>query len=116
MAIVPNYKTPVSGATAPTATAPPTQYFESSVRFNKVRAELTGDGAATTVVVTHNLGLSPAELAADFPEVNVEPIAAGAPTWYVSARATNTVTLGFGGTFSGTFGVVSISRPHSGSR
>lgn len=118
MAIPVTYKTPVSGTIAPVATTPPTQYFESTVRFNKVSAEVQGDAASTSVVVTHNLGLSAAELAADFPDVNFEPIVTGAPSWWVSARATNTVTIGFSATFTNgtTFGVVKVSRPLSSIR
>lgn len=113
MAIVPNYKTPVSGTIAPGASTAPTQYFESSVRYNKVVAELNGDGAATGVTITHNLGLSPAELAADFPDIGIENVVSGAPSWWVTARTTNNIQLSFGGTFSGTFGVAKISRPVS---
>lgn len=116
MAIVPNYKTPVSGTIAPAANAAPTQYFESSTRYNKVVAELNGDGSATGVTITHNLGMSPAELAADLPDVGIENVVSGAPTWWVTARTTNNVQLSFGGTFSGTFGVCKISRPLSNAR
>lgn len=118
MALNVNFKTPVAGTVAPAANAAPTQYFESSVRFNEVRAEVVGDGTSTSIVITHNLGMSPAELAADFPRVQFEPIAANAPSHFVSARATNTVTVGFNGTFlsGGTFGIISIQRPQSAGR
>lgn len=118
MAISVNYKTPVSGTVAPTATTAPTQLFESTVKYNTVVAELVGDGTSTSVVITHNLEASTAELAADFPDVGVEPLVSGAPSWWVSTRGTNSVTIGLSATFTSgvTFGVVKIKRPLSNTR
>lgn len=116
MAIGQVYKTPISGTIAPTATQAPTQYFESSVRFNRVNVELTGDGVATGITITHNLGLSPAELAADYPDVGLTPLLSGAPSWWVTANTANNTQLSFSGTFSGTFFIAKISRPQSSTR
>ena len=117
MAITVNYEWPVAvpGSTTP---APPTQApptvpgVPSSVRFNQVTALLTGDGAATSVTITHNLQMSAAELAIYWPEVRFEPIIANPPSgFWVEARAANTVTVGFTGTSPSAFGLVRIARP-----
>lgn len=113
MAITLDYLWPVNGtSTAPTATANPPEIPTSSVKFNAVAVQLSGDGVATSVQITHNLQLTTTELADSFPEVRFEPTAANAPSgFYVSAKTSNTVTVNWAGTFSGTFGIVRISRP-----
>lgn len=111
MAITLTYEWPVSGATAPTANATPPNIPTSTTKFNEVIVSAIGDGTATSFTITHNFGLTPAELAALFPEVRYEPSVAGAPSYYVSARATNSVTVGLNGTFVGTFGVFRVNRP-----
>lgn len=119
MAITVSYFWPVAtpgSATAPTATTPPPQIPTSTVKYNRVNAELIGDGTSTSVTVVHNLGMTVQELAALWPTVGFEATVSGAPSVWVSARATNSVTLGLSGTFSGTFGIVRISRPVSSER
>ena len=113
MAITLSYLWPVTGATAPAATQNPPQIPQSSVKFNEVAVNMVGDGSAVSVTVTHNLQLTAAELGAGFPEVRFEPIVAGGPSgFYVSAKATNTVTVGFNSaTFVGTYGILRIARP-----
>ena len=111
MAITATYQWPVTGATAPAATVAPPEIPTSSTRFNEVAASLVGDGVSTSIQLTTNFGLTAAELAAGFPEVRLEPNAANAPTWYVSAKASNSVTIGFNSTFNGTFGVLRVTRP-----
>lgn len=112
MAITANYQWPVTGGTAPAATANPPQIPTSSVKFNAVAAAIDGDGvSAGPLVFTHNLGITAQELADNFPEVTFEPTVAGAPSWWVSAKATNTVTVSFSGTFAGTFGTLRVKRP-----
>lgn len=114
MAIVPNYYWPVAvpGSTTPAASSaqPPTG-GTSSVKFNEVVAQITGDGTSTSFVVTHNLQLTTGELAELWPEVEYEPIISGAPTHWVIARATNTVTIGMSGTTALAFAVVRVRRP-----
>lgn len=123
MAVVVNYEWPVAtpGSTTPPAasTKPPTYPAPpSSVAFNEVTAQITGDNTATSVVVTHNLGLSTAELSAFFPSVTFEPLAStfytGQPV--VTARAANTVTIGFNTTGVSAFALVRIRRPFAPTR
>jgi hypothetical protein len=53
--------------------------------------------ADTTATITHNFGLSAAQLAQGFPLVNITPTLSQALTalsgWAVTAVATNTITL-----------------------
>ena len=100
---------PASSSAPPTNPAPP-----STVRFNEVAVQLSGDGAATSLVVTHNLGITAGELAQLWPEVRFEPtIAGGIAGFWVEARAANTVTVGFTGTAVGAYGLLRITRPQS---
>jgi hypothetical protein len=123
MAITVNYEWPVAvpGSTTPApSNQPPPTNVGSSVRFNQVTALLSGDGAATSVTITHNLEITAQELSEYWPEVRFEPIVSGGPTgFWVEARATNTVTVGFAtasATSVGGFGVVRINREYSPGR
>jgi len=113
MAITQTYVWPIQGATAPAANFAPPAIPTSSTPFDEVAVQLQGDAASTSVTITTNFGLTPAELARFFPEVTYEPEASGAPSHYVSARASNSVTLGFSATFGlgVTFGLVRVKRP-----
>jgi hypothetical protein len=119
MALTATYFWPVAtpGTTTPPASsaAPPTN-ITSSVRFNQVDVEVTGDGTSTTIVLTHNLEITPTELTQLWPEVRFEPIVASAPSPYVVARASNTVTVAFVGTSLLATHIVRISRPFSATR
>lgn len=119
MALTATYFWPVAtvGTTTPPASsaAPPTN-ITSSVRYNQVDAEVTGDGASTTIVLTHNLEITPLELTQLWPEVRFEPIAPSAPTPWVIARASNTVTIGFVGTSLVATHIVRITRPFGPTR
>lgn len=110
MAVTVTYEYPVAGTTAPTAAQ-----VASLVSANVIA---TAD-ADTTAVITHNLGLSAAELSAGFPLVDVTPLLAAAYTsqWAVTGAMANAVTLTKGtGAGSGNAAAqirVQISRPHS---
>lgn len=114
MATTVGYLSPVTGAAAPTALQAQTQLVRATVIA-------TADGD-TDVVITHNLGLSAAELALGRPDVILnpgfaEPAAARVSGWVVTALAANTVTVTKGtGGGSGAAGIqlhVTILRPHS---
>lgn len=100
------YEYPVTGATAPTA-------LQASV-VNSLNAVVTGDNSATTFVVTHNWGLSAADLAAGFPIVNTEAILAAGNTAavIVTTKATNSVTFTCTA-FTGAGLRVNLQRPTS---
>jgi hypothetical protein len=119
MAITVNYEWPVAvpGSTTPASSSqkPPTNPT-SSVPYNDVVALLTGDGSSTTVTITHNLELTAAELAQQWPEVDFEPLIPSGPAPWIIAKAANTVTIGFVGTTLSAFRLVRIRRPLSESR
>lgn len=120
MAITTNYYWPVATpgtTTPPLPTTPPPTIPTSSVRYNDVVVQLTGDGVSTTVTITHNLELTAQELAADFPEIHGENLIASAPSgeWILS-KTSNTVTLGYSGTSVSTFRLVRIRRPQTATR
>lgn len=87
MANTVTYKAPVSGVTAPTRA--------QSAKVNQVKGTITGDGAATTVTIDHNLNISAADLAKGLPEVRLERILASGNTAapIVSAKTAQQVTL-----------------------
>ena len=122
MAITVNYYWPVTtpGSTTPAAAnqKPPTiPVPPSTVAYNEVVAQLTSDAASTSIVVTHNLGITAGELAELWPEIRFEPIVAGGPSLYIIARAANTVTVGLAATTpAGAFSVVRIRRSIAPSR
>jgi hypothetical protein len=106
-AIVPAYLTPVSGAVPPT----PAQ----GAPVNEVYAELTGDGAATSLLFVHNLGVSAADLAAGYPEVFLEPLLAAFYTEHpvVTLKTANNVTITVLGTAATQFVGVRVKRPNT---
>lgn len=109
MAVTVTYSWPVAGVVAPTALQ----------TEDLVVADVIADNNADTdAVITHNIGLSAAELVAGFPIVALEPMiaAAQASLWYVSAKAANTVTVtkaaGVGGDPAAQLRV-HVRRPHT---
>lgn len=80
------YEYPVVGATAPTAAQMRTH--------QQMTALVTGDGAATTVTITHNFGVAAALLPA-FPVVEFESVLAAGNTAapIVTTKTANTVVL-----------------------
>lgn len=114
MAVTIGYLSPVTGASAPTAAQAKAQRVKASVI-----ASADGD---TDAVITHNLGLSAAELTAGSPDILLEPgiaepAACRLSNWMVTAFDANTCTVTkttAGG--SGAAGIqlkVIIQRPHS---
>lgn len=110
MAVTVTYEWPVAGLVAPTALQ-----AEDLVTANV----LADNNADADAVITHNIGLSVAELNAGFPVVILEPLRASAQTslWYVRLKAANTVTVtkaaGTGGDAAGPQLRVHIRRPHT---
>lgn len=112
MAVTVTYEWPVAGVVAPTALE-----VADKVVANVIAA-LDADVLAT---ITHNLGLSAAELAAGFPEVMVEQMLPqgwlSTPHVLAAGKTTNAVAV----TMSNAVGSgaataqfrVTISRPHS---
>lgn len=101
------YAYPVAGLTAPTASL-----MKHRSLLTAVVIMADGDAAA---VLTHNWGLSVAELADNFPLVTWNYVTPGAAATVLSVtRATNTLTLtkaagvGSGSTFE-----VTLMRPHT---
>lgn len=80
------YQVPVAGVTPPTA-----NQAKNTVR-GTVQATANGD---TTATITHNFGLTTAQLAAARPEITLVPldITFYASQWIVSAYAANSITL-----------------------
>lgn len=105
-AVTVTYKYPISGLTAPIAS----QVYGLGV----VTAQVNAADTDTSIVVTHNFGLSAAELADLFPLVLINTTAAGVSPAFTFSKGTNSVTItkastsGTGGTFD-----VIILRPHT---
>ena len=110
MAVTINYRYPVTGIVAPTALQAKDTVSAAII------ATANGD---TDVVITHNFGLSVADLAYGWPIVEITSMlqAAGAASgWVCRARATNTVTVTKSGGAGGNANeqvMVTIKRPHS---
>lgn len=113
MATQVDYEHPVIGLVAPTALQ----------TIDQVTATVIEDaGAAVNVAITHNMGLSAADLAAGRPHVILEPIDGGGvfdvrtQQWVVSAKAANTITVSSAGVGAGDPLPqlrVHIKRPHT---
>jgi hypothetical protein len=111
MAITVTYQHPVAGLVAPTALQ------TSGLVTATVIKGADGDVAA---VITHNMGLSAADLAAGFPKVTLTPteqITAVLSDWTVAALGANAVTLAataaVGSGSANPQLTVHIERPHS---
>ena len=110
MAVTVNYRYPVTGIVAPTALQ------SKSTVVAAIIATLNGD---TDAVITHNFGLSAAELALGWPEVIITPMqqAIGAASgWACTAYAADTVTVTKSGAAGGDAAeqvMVVVRRPHS---
>jgi len=113
MAVSVVYEHPVAGATPPTA-------LQAN---DKVVAEIisTADGDVGPAVITHNLGVSVADLAAGFPEILVEQLLPAGWLNLPHVLAANKLTNSVGVTLTnvGSSGNanaqirVTISRPHT---
>lgn len=104
MANVFAYRYPITGSTPPTV--------QQNQGHSRVSGIVTTDGATASLVITHNLGISVADLAADLPDVTFEPkdAAFNAQNVFVANRDANTVTLTTDGDGVTVFGV-RIERP-----
>ena len=104
---VPGNPTFVPGATAPTA--------QQASRVSEVAATVTGDGAATSFVLTHNFGMSTADLANGLPEVQFEPLLAAAWTEepHVTVKGANSITVVVVGAAATAFMNVRVKRPNT---
>ena len=100
------YEYPVSGATAPTAIQMRTHQSMSAI--------VTGDGTATTFVITHNWGLSAGDLTNGFPWVQLEILLTAGYTAaaLVTTKAANSVTFTCTA-FTGAGLRVRLERPYS---
>jgi hypothetical protein len=107
MAVTVTYQLPVSGTTPPTA----------AQVAAAVNATVAWADADTTALVTHNFGLSNAEITALFPlvDISIDSSSAGTVNGVITtARTSNVLTLakasaaGSGGTF-----IVQLLRSHS---
>jgi hypothetical protein len=99
------YEAPVTGATAPTAA--------QSKGHNVISAIVTGDGAATSFTITHNWGLTTAQLAAGaFPLVEYEQLLAAGYTAapLISSKTANAIAF-TNTAFTGAGLRVRITRP-----
>lgn len=101
------YAYPVAGGTAPTS--------KQAKRRNMLTATVIMADGETAAVVTHNWGLSNAELADLFPVVTWNYVTPGtSPALLSFSRATNAVTINKGtGTGSGGTFEVNLERPHT---
>lgn len=115
MAVTVTYEYPVAGLVPPVAITQAKDFVTANVI-----ADADGDLAAT---ITHNLGISVADLAAGLPVVTLEPLQTAGTTearladWIVTSKTANTVVLGK--TNAGGSGAaaptlrVHVQRPHS---
>lgn len=111
MAVTVTYEHPVAGLVAPTA-------FQAKGIVNATI--IKGANADIAATITHNMGLSAAELAAGFPKVTITPIeqvTAVLADWTVAARGANDITLAataaVGSGSANPQVRVIIERPHS---
>lgn len=109
MSVTVNYKAPY--------TAAPTAVQQHYTPRNTVIADVVSTAAGdTTAVITHNFGLTAAELAQDYPSVTITPIsdigADAASPWFVApgGKAANAVTLTKNTTDAGGTVSVAVSR------
>jgi hypothetical protein len=64
-----NWLSPATGAATPTASS----YGAAGGPADSATVDVTTDGVATTFTVTHNLGISAADITAGYPIIIVEP-------------------------------------------
>lgn len=114
MPVTVTYLSPVAGTVAPTA-------LQAS-NCQQIVADIVATADAdTTATVTHNFGLSAADLAAGDPRITLTPLLSQALTalsgWAVTTIATNSLTLtkltSVGSGNANAQLRVSVQRPHS---
>ena|SRR5208283_1106925 len=114
MAVTVTYAWPVAGTTAPTAA----QMSNFDTVIASIVASADGD---TTATITHNFGLTTAQISALFPLINLVPTLSQAlsalSAWAVTSITTNTVVVTkLASTGSGNAGAqltVQLRRPHT---
>ena len=102
------YQNPVTGAAAPTAA--------QALLSNTITASVVFGDADTTATITHNFGLSAAQLALGFPIVSFNLSTTGTlAVNYSVTPASNTVVIAKASTATGSGSTlqVSIARPFS---
>lgn len=108
MSVTVTYKAPYT--TAPTTAQQ--HYTPKNLVIATVAASVAGD---TQAIITHNFGLSAAELALDYPLVAITPQDGNEITspWFEISQAPNFTVLGKGTTATGGTVKVAIQRPAS---
>ncbi len=93
-----------AGATPPTAA--------QAAGVNEVMGLVTGDGATLSIVFTHNLGISAADLARGLPHVDTEALLAAGITAapFIASQTANAITF-TNVAFTGAGLKVRVSRP-----
>jgi hypothetical protein len=102
------YQNPVAGVTAPTAA--------QALNSNTITASVNFADADTTATITHNFGLSTAQLALGFPIVSMVQTTSGTlAVNYSVTLAANTVVIAKASTATGSGSVfnVAVARPFS---
>jgi len=106
------YLYPVAG------TVPPTSVQSAAV--NMINAAVNFADADTTFTVTHNLGMSTADIASGFPTIILDQLTGGVSTTtgppiytVTSTPNTTTITKSTAATLSGGTVLAAIARPHS---
>jgi len=112
MAVTVTYEYPVAGVVAPTA-------LQARVAACNATVVATAD-ADTTATIQHNMGLSVAQLAQGFPNVEMTillQVVAKKADWTISSRTADTVVLtktaAVGSGSASAQLRVSVARPHS---
>jgi hypothetical protein len=106
------YLYPVAGTTPPTSV--------QSAAVNMINAAVNFADADTTFTITHNLGMSTADIASGFPLIVLDQLTGAAstttgPAVYTVTSTPNTTTINksTAATLSGGTVLAAVARPHS---
>ncbi len=102
-----NYENPSAGGAVP----PTPQVMRSHQQMSAI---ITGDGAAVSTVIVHNMNIPAAQITLGYPEVEFEVLLAAGYTAapLITTKATNSVTVG-NTAFTGAGLRIRIKRPWS---